>query len=199
MPVRTLLIGSALLPCAAMAQTADGGTPQLPYTPPHFGFVVQAGLDYGGDKLVTVHYYDRYYDYDEDVRAGTGISAAAGVHFKPSLYSPVDVRLTAGYKYDGTYSRDANIYFDRITAELVGDYRFYKGFFAGAGVIEHFNPKLHGDGYAPDIRFGNATGFTVEAGWRFVALSYHYINYKADGYDGHADGSSIGVLFKYGF
>lgn len=202
----SIACGAALLAATASAQDMPPPAAVAGSSKPHFGFIVQGTLEYGGDELARLYYYRDYgYRHDRDccdeqkIRAGSGGSLSAGVHFKPSEYSPWDLRLTGGYKYVGSYADNADVYVDRIIAEAVADYRFYKGFFAGAGVIEHFNPKLHGDGYVPDIDFNAATGFTAEAGWRWVALTYRYINYRADGYDGHADASSLGVLFKYGF
>ena len=55
------------------------------------------------------------------------------------------------------------------------------------------SPKLDGDGWFQDIEFDDATGFTVEAGWKWIGLHVTTMDYSVDGFD--ADAGNIGVRF----
>jgi hypothetical protein len=76
--------------------------------------------------------------------------------------------------------------------QLNAVYRHSSDWYFGAGWEHHLSPKLDGDGFFEDIGFDDATGFTVEVGWRWLGLHYTKIDYSAPGYQ-DADAGHIGL------
>jgi|GEM_PF-5514686 len=82
----------------------------------------------------------------------------------------------------------------------VGSYHFRNGIRGGIGPVHHTAIRLNGDPYFDDVKFRNAVGFKVEAGWRWIVASYTNIKYRVKGIDGSADASSfgIGMVWEFG-
>lgn len=160
-----------------------------------FGFVFEADLEYGGDDIATVNFTD---GSSQHVKTGQGLTLALGGHFRASESSPFSVRATAGYKFVTTAARDADIGIDRKVFEVLGNYRWPSNWWVGAGVTHHAGIEFNGDGFGPDVEFDDATGFTVEAGWKWIALSYTGMDYT-DEFGGEWDASSIGVTLTSKF
>ncbi len=68
----------------------------------------------------------------------------------------------------------------------------------GAGVTHHVDIQFDGDGFVPNLDFDDATGFTLEAGWKWIALSYTGIDYT-DEFGGDWDASSVGITLTSKF
>jgi hypothetical protein len=151
------------------------------------GFVFEGDLEYGGDRVATVSYTD---GSDQDVLAGQGVSLALGAHYRGD--SPFSVRGTVGYKYVTTAASNADISLSRVVFEVLGNYAWPNGWWAGAGITHHTNIRFKGDGFGPDIDFDDATGPTIELGWRWIALSYTNLEYTTD-FGGKVDASSVGL------
>jgi hypothetical protein len=160
-----------------------------------FGFVMEADLEYGGDAIATVNFTD---GSDQDIKAGQGVSVAMGAHYRSSAESPFSVRGTLGYKYTATAASNADINLGRVVFEVLGNYAWDNNWWVGAGVTRHSNIKLHGDGFGPNAAFDDATGPTVEVGWRWIALSYTQIEYT-DEFGSDWDASSLGLTFTSKF
>lgn len=154
-----------------------------------FGFVLGLDGEFGGDDFVTIFYTD---GSDQDISTGNGITAAAGVHFHTAGHW--DFRGTVGYKYSTTKAEDAHLYFERIVFKAAADYFFADKWFLGAGVVHHTGMKFHTDGLGPNIKFDDATGYTIEAGWSFISLNYTFIDYKDD-LGSKFDANTIGISF----
>jgi len=58
------------------------------------------------------------------------------------------------------------------------------------------SPELDGDGFFEDVEFDDATGFSVEAGWKWIGLHYTQLDYSSELYE-DADAGSIGVRFSW--
>jgi len=159
------------------------------------GFLIQTDADFGGETLATVDYED---DYSQDIRAGQGLALSVGGWFRPIESSTLEIQASLGYKYETTFASNADISFSRTLLQLEALYRFPNGFFIGAGLMRHNSPKLEGDDFFGDIRFDDATGFNVEAGWRWISLHYTGIDYTIDEFDVEdIDGNSIGIRFTW--
>lgn len=151
------------------------------------GFVFEGDLEYGGDRVATVSYED---GSTQDVRAGQGVSLAVGAHYRGD--SPISLRGTLGYKYVTTAASNADISLSRVVMEVLANYAWDNGWWAGVGVTHHTNVRFKGDGFGPDVDFDDATGPTFELGWRWIALSYTKLDYTSE-FGGTVDASSFGL------
>ena len=163
---------------------------------PKFGFVLGASAEFGGGKVATVSFQD---GSSQNIRAGQGFGGFAGGTIRLSPTSPWSARLTAGYKYTTTKATNASINLGRVPLEFIGSYRFDRGFRVGTGVAYHTAIKLDGDGYFENVKFHDAVGFKVEAGWKWIVATYTNLRYRASNVDGSADASSFGVGLLWEF
>ncbi len=154
-----------------------------------FGVAFECDLEYGGDDIATVEFTD---GSGQHVKTAQGVTAAIGGQYRASADSPFSVRGTVGYKYVTTAASNADIHIGRVVYELVGGYVWDSGWRLGAGITHHSNIKFDADGFGQDVRFDDATGPTVELGWRWIALSYTQLDYT-DEYGGNWDASSFGL------
>lgn len=159
------------------------------------GFVFEADLEYGGDDIATVNFTD---GSSQHVKAGQGLTLALGGHFRAAETSPFSVRATVGYKFVTTAAEDADIGIDRKVFEVLGNYRWPSNFWVGAGITRHAGISFDGDGFGPDVDFEDATGFTAEFGWKWLALSYTDIDYT-DSFGTDWDASSVGLTLTTKF
>ena len=159
------------------------------------GFLIQTDADFGGETLATVDYYD---DYSQDIRAGQGFALSVGGWFRPIESSTFELQASLGYKYESSFAADADISFSRTLFQLEALYRWPNGVFVGGGLMRHSSPKLSGDDFFGDVRFDDANGFNVEAGWRWISLHYTGIDYSIEEFDVEdIDGNSIGIRFTW--
>lgn len=187
-------LGPVVLILAGPVAAAQGNS--LPgVTGNRVGLMVQTDLDYGGDNLVTVDFTN---GKSQNVKAGQGIVVSGGLHFRPSDRTPFDVQALVGFKYATTAARNADINVTRVVLQLLGDYQFNNGWYLGGGLVQHTGTKLDGDGYFRNIEFDDATGFTIESGWRWVGLHYTHIEYK-NKFISNVDASNVGVRINFRF
>jgi hypothetical protein len=185
-PALLLLSGPVAAAHGNSAPGASGG---------RVGFMVQTDFDFGGDDLLTVDFTN---GKSQDVKAGQGIVFSGGLHFRPVASTPFDVQALVGYKYVTTAASNADITFTRVVLQLLGDYQFDNGVYLGGGLVQHTNAKLDGDGYFRNVEFDDATGYSIETGWRWVGLHYTHIEYK-NAFVGKIDGSHVGLRVNYKF
>ncbi|MGH8504871.1 MAG: hypothetical protein ACRETM_02770 [Stenotrophobium sp.] len=188
-----------LLPAAAMAQESGG---------PVFGPTLDLGYDFGGAKLATVIFTNGDH---ENIRAGQGIDFAVGGHIMPSRDSRFDLRANVGYKYQGVSADNADIYLDRMTWEVMPNYRFTDHLSFGAGAIGNFNIKFHEDQFGPTVKLKPATGAGFRLAWmnsssQFygigLALTYNLLRYHYTDTNGAEQGlnaNSIGIRAIFNF
>jgi hypothetical protein len=171
-----------------MAVPAQADTPSK-----RGGWLLNMDLDFGGDDLATVSFED---GESQDVKAGQGIHIGVGGWFRPMNDVPFELQGILGYKFVTTAASNADIGVARTTLQLNGIYRFSNAWYLGGGITRHMGPELDGDGFFEDISFDDATGFTMEAGWKWIGLHYTRMDYSADGYQ-DADASHFGVRFTW--
>lgn len=159
-----------------------------------FGWVLEGGIEYGGDVLVTLLFDD---GSEQEILAGQGGSVAFGVDYRPPRMPQLGLRATAGVKFTSNASSNADISFVRFPLEVVGSYHFAKDWRAGAGLAYHVGTSFNGDGFVPDVDFDPAAGATLELGWKAFALTYTAIEYTAGG--GSLDASAIGLSATWVF
>lgn len=174
----------------AVAQTVPAPAPR---TGPSVGLILEGALEYGGDRVAEFLFTD---GGTQSMRAGQGGSVATGLELRPHAASRFALRGTVGLKYVTTAADNANITLTRIPFEVIGSVDLVRGARVGAGLVHHARIRFEGDGFLPDLAFDGATGATVEAGWRYVALTYTWLRYR-DAYDNRYNAGSPGVALTY--
>lgn len=162
---------------------------------PHFGFSVEAAYEVGGADLATVYFTD---GSTQNIRAGQGVTFGVGGNYRPSKLSPWDISLMAGYKFDNAGGSNGSIKLERFPVELIGSYQWQNGIRLGAGPVYHTDIKFSGDGFLPDAKLKDAFGGQIQAGWKWIALSYTSIRYKGD-FGDSVDASNWGIRFIVNF
>lgn len=158
------------------------------------GFAAEVDLEYGGDNIATVEFED---GDSQHIKTGSGITVGLGAHYR-AAGSPFSVRGTVGYKYATTQASNADISVGRAVIEVVGNYLFVNDWWVGAGLTHHTAIKFRGDGFVDNIDFKDATGPTVEVGWRWIALSYTNLDYETK-FGTEGDASSFGLTLTNKF
>lgn len=160
-----------------------------------FGGVVGLSLEFGGDDIATVLFTD---GSTQDLEAGTGVGLELGVYGRPMVNQPLSLRATIGFKYTSSQADNADINVNRTVVNLLGHYEIGQWRFGG-GLTHHSNVRFDGDGVGPDQSFDDATGLTLEAGWRWLVLSYTDIDYDAENSGQSFDASNIGLRSLFAF
>lgn len=158
-------------------------------------FVFDLGFEFGGDDVATVFFTN---GDSQDIEAGRGVTAGVGISWMPSNDTPVDIRATIGYKYTTTAADNADISMSRVMLAVVPTYRFDGGFWLAAGAERHISTKFDADGLTDNIEFDDATGFTLQAGYKAFAVRYLSIKYEGP-FEGELDGSAVGLLMNFTF
>jgi opacity protein-like surface antigen len=157
------------------------------------GFLAQLDFDYGGDDLATLSFTN---GETQNIKAGQGVAFGVGGYFRPVESAPFELQGILGYKVVFNASDNADIKVTRTMLQLNGIYRFANDWYAGGGYTMHMSPELDGDGFFEDIAFDDASGFTVEFGWKWIGLHYTSMDYSSPGFE-DADASHIGIRFTY--
>ena len=181
------------LAAAAALFAASGARAENPH--PHGGLLAQTDIEFGGDSVATVAFDD---GDTQNVHAGQGLSLGLGGYFRPNPEGPFEIDAVLGFKYVTTAASNADINISRMVFKLNGMWRFDPGWFVGAGLTHHMSPELDGDGFFEDVPFDDATGFSAEVGWRWIALRYTKIEYSNEFIE-DVDASSIGLSFTWRF
>jgi hypothetical protein len=189
-----LWLAPTILILAGPVAAAEGSSPRG-VAGERVGLMFQTDLDIGGDDLATVSFTN---GESQDIKAGQGIVVSGGLHFRPIDSTPFDVQGLVGYKYVTTAATNADIKVTRVVLQLLGDYQFNNGVYLGGGLVRHTGTKLDGDGFFRNIEFDDATGFTIESGWRWIGLHYTHIEYEND-FVRNVDASHVGLRFNFRF
>lgn len=191
------VVAALLLPSTAVSQVMQPPkTPtSVPSTPHRFGWVLEGGVEYGGDLLVTLLFTD---GSDQDILAGQGGTVAFGFDVRPRSLPQVGIRTTAGIKFSSNASENADISFIRLPIEVVGSYYLPREWRVGAGLAYHTGVSFNGDGFVPDVDFDPATGLTLELGWKALALTYTTMEYSAGGASFGASAIGVSATLVFG-
>lgn len=177
----------------AAASLASAGAAHAEDSARRGGFLMNFDLDYGGDDLALISFTN---GDSQNVKAGQGVSFGLGGWYQPMESVPFELQAALGYKYVTTAATNADITVTRTTMQLNAVYRFENDWYVAGGLIRHMSPELDGDGFFEDIEFDDATGVSLEVGWKWVALHLTQLDYSSDGYE-DADAGSIGVRFTW--
>ena len=189
------IAGLALVGVLVAGPVSAQQPPPAPQPPPaKFGFVVSGAREFGGDDVATVLFSN---GDTQDVKAGQGLGVDAGVYYR-FAESPFSVRGTVGFKFVTTQAENADINMRRIPLQLVGSYHLDNGARLGVGVVRHNGIKFDADGIGDNLDFDDATGYTIEAGWKWVLLSYTGMDYTDEfGQDYSADSFGVKMVMEF--
>lgn len=179
----TLLVGSTI----AYAQESERSL--------NARFLIEGGLEYGGDKFLTVFFED---GSDQAMRAGQGGYLAVGGQLESAKLKSIMLRASVGIKYNTTAADNANIRLTRIPINLMPYLKINDDFRLGIGVSSHQNVRFKGDGFVEDLDFTSSIGPRFEFGYKFLALTYTSLNYKLDMGE-ELSASSFGLSVSYAF
>ena len=159
--------------------------------------MVDAGLGFGGDKLVTVFYTN---GDSQSIYAGDGLFSDFGVqhNFTDTDWS---FKATAGFDTWAASGHHSDVTFTRYPVDALALYTFGYNHI-GFGLTEHFSPKLDLDGLGPNATFDPATGVVLQYqywlfGVRLTGIRYKVSNGCASGCT--INGNSLGFFFNYVF
>jgi hypothetical protein len=178
----------ALAPRLALAaEPASAG----PAPMGHLGFVGELALELGGDNVARVYFTN---GSSQDVKAGQGGTLAIGGHYRAAT-APLDLVATLGYKFVTTAASNSSIGITRAVIQVVGLYDPNGEWFFGGGPVAHVGTTFDGGGLTPDVSFDPSLGLTLQAGWKWIALTGTLMTYKANG--ASVDASAIGLSLRW--
>jgi hypothetical protein len=163
--------------------------------------VFKAGLDFGGDTLVTAFFVDGSTD---TIKANEGIVLGGGVAIFNDAKT-ASLEATISWKYASISADNGEIEFTRFPVDALLFYNFPKARL-GAGVTYHLNPDLKGSGVIGglNVEFDNALGFIAQADYRAsekvaFGLRYTKLSYDVAGATESMDANGVGVTFTATF
>lgn len=155
-------------------------------------FLVDAGLEYGGDEFLEVFFTN---GEDQTMRAGQGGYLAIGGQFEFASIESLMIRTYIGIKYNTTAADNANIRLTRLPFVFMPYWKINDDFRLGVGATKHLNVKFKGDGFVPDENWTSTWGTRFEFGYRWVALTYTSVKYETEFEDLSAN--SLGLSFSF--
>jgi hypothetical protein len=185
------LVALSLVGVSVAASAADDGL----HAEGDFGLVVELGIEAGGDEIANVQYDD---GSDQSVDTGQGFNIALGMHYRPAGWD-VDFSGTLGYKVSTTSASNAAIQIDRTVLQLLATYDPYDTWWMAAGPVWHNDVKFDADGFGQNLALGNATGFTLQAGWKWIGLTYTKMEYveETTGYNIKLNADAVGLTLRW--
>jgi len=158
-------------------------------------FLLEGGVEYGGDEIIKVFFTN---GGDQTMRAGQGGYIAAGGQFEFSSIKNFILRTTIGIKYNTTAADNANIRLTRIPITLMPQLQLKHNFRIGLGITTHQSINFKGDGFVQDIKFTSSLAPRLEFGYKWIALTYTPIKYKAES-GKELSASSFGIALSHAF
>src|SRR5690606_17030248 len=155
------VLGFALLFISIM------GTAQQTEKPLIAKFLIEGGIEYGGDEIMEVFFTN---GEDQTMLAGQGGYIAVGGELQFAKVKQLMLRASIGIKYNTTAADNANIRLTRLPVHLTPFWRINDDFRLGVGVTTHMNAKLKGDGFVSDVDFTSSVGPRFEFGYKWIAL-----------------------------
>lgn len=156
-------------------------------------FLIEGGIEYGGDELLTIFFTN---GGDQTMLAGQGGYLAIGGQLEFSAVKSLMLRATMGIKYNTTAADDANIRLTRFPLTFIPFLKINEDFRLGAGITSHGRVRFNGDGFVNDVSFTSSVGPRIELGYKWIAVTYTSLNYTADT-DDVLSASSFGVVASF--
>ena len=152
----------------------------------------EIAVEFGGDEVVELLFTN---GNSQTLRAGQGLTAAAGLRVQPVPTVPVSGFAQVGYKFLLNASDNADIRLTRFPIEVGVHGHITPDVWAEAAYTRHLSVSLNGDGFFPDEEFDSSNGVTLGAGWRWIGASYTIINYTAQN-GTEIDASNVGITLR---
>jgi hypothetical protein len=167
-----------------------------------FRALVKAGIDVGGDTLVTAIFTD---GETEKIRANEGFYIGGGAAIVNAAGS-MEYHVSLAYKVAVVNASNGDIEWTRFPLEALAFYRFPR-VRVGGGLAYHISPRLEVSGVpgGQDVKFKNAVGAVLQADWRITekiaaGLRYTILEYDAKGaFTGSAKSNGFGLTFSMNF
>ena len=164
--------------------------------------LIKAGIDVGGDALVTAVFTD---GETETIRANEGFYIGGGAVLIDAARN-FEVHLSLAYKVAVVNASNGDIEWTRFPLEALAFYRFPR-VRVGGGLAYHISPRLEVSGVpgGQDVKFKNALGAVLQADWRITekiaaGLRYTILEYDAKGaFTGSAKSNGFGLSFSMSF
>lgn len=159
-----------------------------------FGWVVDATFEGGGETVAEVTFTN---GDTQKITAGQGGTFSFGVEYRP--VPRLGLRGLVGWKFATSAAENVNLMFTRFPIEGVASWSLNKDWRVGAGLAHHTGITFDFDGVAPNVDFDPATGATLEIGWRWAALTYTAMQYRAeDGTEFNAGAFGVSLSYVFG-
>jgi hypothetical protein len=176
----------------------------------------KAGLDVGGDTLISVPVSGGNLGDTKKISAGEGLFLGAGASVL-SDQKDLELEVTLSYKLSGITAQNGDINWSVLPLDALVFYRL-PNFRFGGGLTYHINPTLKGSGVAGGLNanYANALGIVLQGDYMFgekikLGLRLVGVKYKADSIQSSptlqvsepppasAKTSALGVVFTVSF
>ncbi len=158
-------------------------------------FLLEAGVEYGGDEILKVFFTN---GGEQSMKAGQGGYIAVGGQFQLASVKNLLLRTSIGFKYNTTAAKNADISLTRIPINIIPYWQINNDFRVGLGITTHQSVSFKGDGYVSDVDFTSSLGTRAELGYKWIALTYTSIDYKT-AFGQKVSASSVGVALSFTF
>jgi hypothetical protein len=83
--------------------------------------------------------------------------------------------------------------------QLLATYDPSDTWWVAAGPVWHNDVKFDADGFGQNIALGNATGVTLQVGWKWIGLTYTKMEYveETTGYDIKFNADAVGLTLRW--
>ena len=158
--------------------------------PKKLSFIVGFESKTGGDDLGELVVDSTRATSDKgDVEAGSGMHFYLGMIYRP--VTAFEARLTAGYHMDRSPTDTGTVFMERYPIELTPTY-CYKDHRFGLGLSYQTEILLHGNDFgSPDVKFGDALGYSAEYGYKIAPFLYLGFRYENIFYDIETPGVTL--------
>lgn len=167
--------------------------------------LVRMGMDFGGDKIVTLTYDN---GDETELKGAQLFSFIGGILYQPANQN-FGLLSQVSYKFDQANGANGTAKFTRIPIDVLALY-VNQGHRVGAGFAYHLNPTFTCDVSGvcgANVDFANALGFVVQYEYAFnygversvdIGVRYTSLEYKAEN-GATLDGSGAGFFFGMSF
>jgi hypothetical protein len=170
--------------------------------------ILRSGLDFGGEKIVTVPTTDG----NKSLNSNQGLYLGGGVAILDEDRN-FELDVTLAFKFALIHGTDFDVTWTRLPLDVLAFYRF-EHVRLGGGLTYVINPRVEGSEAAStvDTKFKNALGGVVQVDWlitRNIAtgLRYTFVKYEVESAanpafvpaNGRAKANGVGVTFSWNF
>lgn len=161
----------------------------------------KAGIDFGGDTLVTVQFSN---GERENIKANDGFFVGGGISIV-NADKTVEGELSLSYKFDDITASNGDVEWTRLPLDALVFYRFEK-VRLGGGLTYHLSPELEGSGVIGglNVKFKDSLGFLLQADYRATdkiafGVRYTMLDYQVEGSSAEISSNGVGLTFSASF